>query len=198
MIQLLPSTIPISSCVRAYSLYTALIDQPVRPLDFSPQRSQFAQRSLELGFEGLARLPSGRINLKLLAVLLEHRQKAIVIVLVVALQFGLGREVLDLCAQVALQPAQEALDLRLLLPGSSPTSSLPGRPGESCTTSDSSCSAMKLPASSLGRPLPGGPDLGEISLGIELLAGLGGRCYGVGVAAEMRRNIENLQCSKPF
>ena len=38
--------------------------------------------------------------------------------LVVALQFGLGREVLDLGPQVALQPAQEALDLRLLLPGS--------------------------------------------------------------------------------
>jgi len=36
-------------------------------------------------------------------------------VLVVALQFGLGREVLHLCAQVALQPAQEALDLLLLL-----------------------------------------------------------------------------------
>jgi hypothetical protein len=49
-------------------------------------------------------------------------------VLVVALQFGLGREVLHLCAQVALQPAQETLDLRLLLPGSSPAFFPPGRP----------------------------------------------------------------------
>ena len=49
-----------------------------------------------------------------------------------------------------------------------------------------------------GQAFARGPDLGEISLGIELLAGLGERGYGVGVAAEMRRNIENLQCSKPF
>jgi len=109
-----PSTIPISSSVRAYSLYTALIDQPVRLIDFSPQRSQFAQRSLELGPERLRRLPSGRIDLQLLAVPFEHRQKTLVIVLV-----------------VALQPAQEALDLLLLLPGSSPAFFPPGRPGES-------------------------------------------------------------------
>jgi hypothetical protein len=110
---------------------------------------------------------------QLLAVLFEHRQKALVIVLVVALKLCLGREVLDLCAQVALQPAQEAFDLRLLLPGSSPAFFPPGRPGESCTTSERSCSAMKLPASSLGRPLPGGQDLGVLAIGVKLLAGPG-------------------------
>ena len=147
---LLSSTIPISSSVSPYS--RAAIDQPVRPLLKWPQ---FANRLPGPGPWPV--LPAGRIDGQFLAVLLEHSQEALIIVLVVALQFGLGREVLDLCAQVALQPAQEALDLRLLLPGSSPAFFPPGRPGESCTTSDRSWLAMKLPASSLGRPLPGGP-----------------------------------------
>jgi hypothetical protein len=37
---------------------------------------------------------------------------------------------------------------------------------------------MKLPASSLGRPLPGGQDLGVLAVGVELLAGWGGRACG--------------------
>ena len=67
------------------------IDQPVRPLDPLQERQKLAQRALELGPERLRRLPAGRIDDKLLPVLLEHCQKALVIVLVVALQFGLGR-----------------------------------------------------------------------------------------------------------
>ena len=83
------------------------IDQLIRLPDPLPQRPQLAHRSLELGPQRLRRLPAGRIDGQLLSVLLEHRQKALVIVLVVALQLCLGREVLHFGPHEALQPAQE-------------------------------------------------------------------------------------------
>jgi len=107
----------------------AAIDQPVRPLLKWPQ---FANRSLELGSWPV--LPAGRIDGQFLAVLLEYSQKALVIMLV-----------------VALQPAQEAFDLlaSFCLFISSILSARWAR--KSCTTSDFSFSAMELPDASLGR-----------------------------------------------
>ena len=124
---MLSSTIPISSSVSPYS--RAAIDQPVRPLLKWPQ---FANRLPGPGPWPV--LPAGRIDGQFLAVLLEYSQKALVIMLV-----------------VALQPAQEAFDLlaSFCLFISSILSARWAR--KSCTTSDFSFSAMKLPASSLGR-----------------------------------------------
>jgi len=96
----LPSTMAISSSVSPYS--RAAVDQPVSSLDPLPQGREFAHRLLELGVERFSGLPAGRIDGQLLAVLLERRQKALVIVLVVALQFGLLREIIDLGADEAL------------------------------------------------------------------------------------------------
>ena len=123
----LPSTMAISSSVSPYS--RAAVDQPVGPLDPLSQGREFAHRLLELGFERFSGLPAGRIDGQLLPVLLEHSQKAIVIVLVVALQLCLRREVIDLCPNVALQPRKSRISW-LAFVCSSPAPAPLGRPGD--------------------------------------------------------------------
>ena len=94
--------------------------------------------------------------------------------LVVALQLGLRREVLHFGPDEALQPAQEAFDLlaSFCLFISSILSARWAR--KSCTTSERSSLAMKLPAASQkGHP----PGLGVqgFAVGAELLEASGGR-----------------------
>ena len=72
------------------------------------------RRALVLGPERFARLPAGRIDGQQLPVLPQHRQEVLVIMLVVAMDLGLGAEIVHLGPEVALQPAQEALDLLVL------------------------------------------------------------------------------------
>ena len=75
--------------------------------------------------------------------------------------------------QVTLQPAQEALDLLLLLAGFISNILSARKASRSCTMSDCSRSAMKLPASSLGRQASTrGQNIGVLALGVELLPGL--------------------------
>jgi hypothetical protein len=84
-------------------------------------------KCLELGL--LPGLPASRIDGQLLPVLLEHIQKALIIVLVVALQLCLQREVLHFGPDEALQPAQEARISWIASVCSSLAFAPPGGPG---------------------------------------------------------------------
>ena len=91
------------------------IDQLIRPLDPLHQWVELLFGLLELSPQQLRRLPAGGVDRQPLFVLLELSKEALVIVLEVVKNPGLGLEALGLCPQIALQPAQEALDLLLLL-----------------------------------------------------------------------------------
>jgi hypothetical protein len=93
-----------------------LIDQLIRRSNALHQWLQLRQGRIELQLQPLLRLPSGRIVvLQLSFILLEDGQQLIELQPVIFLDFRLGREVLDLGPDLRLQPAQEALNLLLLI-----------------------------------------------------------------------------------
>lgn len=101
-------------CLPFHNLYL-LIRQPVEPVDHGidqlirlfdplPQGAELAHGPLELRPQHFPRLSAGGVNCQLLLVLLEDRQQALIITLIVAQNLRLGLEVLDLRPQIALQP----------------------------------------------------------------------------------------------
>jgi hypothetical protein len=129
------------------------IDQLIRLPDPLPQRHQFAHRSFELGLQRFAWLPADRIDGQRFPVLLQHRQKAFVIVIIAlrATVLGVRSSTLAL-TNPSSQPRKPLTSVCFCLFISSILSARKARKaGRSCTTSDRSWNAMKLPASSLGR-----------------------------------------------